>query len=117
MLSPKGRAAADLTGIPAGSSTINDFCTRHHISRGKYFAMRKAGIAPAEMRLSPNIVRITHDAELRWQRERENPTGGELVEIEQGKAALAARGSKAGSVAVKSDRHISNIRRRKNGVE
>jgi hypothetical protein len=118
MLSPKDRAAADLTGIPAGSSlSINQFCQRHGISRGKYFAMRRLGIGPAEMRLGPSTVRISAESDLAWQHARQNPTGSELAEIEQGKATLAARGSKAGSIAVKSDRHISNIRRRKNGVE
>jgi hypothetical protein len=118
MLSPKDRAAADPTGIPAGASlSISQFCKRHGISRGKYFTMRRLGIGPAEMRLGPSLVRISAEADLAWQHARENPTGGELVEIEQGKAALAARGRKAGSLAVKSDRHISNIRRRKNGVE
>jgi hypothetical protein len=117
MLSSKGRAAAD-TGTPAGSSfSIDQFCQRHGFSRGKYFSMRRLGIGPVEMRLGPNMVRISAESDLAWQHARANPTGGERVEIEQGKAALAARGRKAGSVAVKSDRHISNIRRRKNGVE
>src|SRR6266446_262258 len=94
------------------SFSINDFCRRHDISRGKYFAMRKAGLGPAEMRLGPNLVRISDEADLAWQHARTNPTGSELAEIEQGKADLAARGSKAGSIAVKSPKHISNKRRR-----
>jgi hypothetical protein len=94
------------------SSSINDFCKRHHISRGKYFALRRAGLGPVEMRLGPNMVRISDEADLAWQHARMNPTGSELAEIEQGKADLAARGSKAGSIAVKSPRHISNKRRR-----
>jgi hypothetical protein len=95
------------------SFSINQFCQRYHISRAKYFGMRKAGIGPAEMRLGPGTVRITREAELDWQRARQNPTGVELAEIEQGKAVLAARGSKAGAVAVASPKHISNKRRRK----
>ena len=120
MLSPKtGRTAAnppDIGGAPARSSlSIDQFCTRHGISRGKYFAMRKAGIGPAEMRLGPNMVRITDEADRAWQHARQNPTGSGLAEIEHGKADLAARGSRAGSVAVQSPLHISNIRRRKTG--
>src|SRR6266436_296304 len=92
------------------SSSINDFCKRHRISRGKYFAMRKAGLGPVEMRLGPNLVRISAAADLAWQHARMNPTGSELAEIEQGKADLAARGSKAGRNAVKSPRHISKRR-------
>jgi hypothetical protein len=95
------------------SFSINEFCTRHRISKGKYFAMRKAGIGPVEMRLGHALVRITAEAERAWQRARENPSGSELVEVEQGKAALVARGSRAGSAAAASPKHISNKRRRK----
>jgi hypothetical protein len=92
------------------SLTIKEFCTRHHISRGKYFGLRKAGLGPVEMRLGPSTVRITREAELNWQHARENPAGAELAEIEQGKAVLTARGSAAGTVAAKSPKHISRKR-------
>jgi hypothetical protein len=95
------------------SFSINQFCQRYHISRAKYFGMRKAGIGPVEMRLGPGTVRITREAELDWQRARSNPAGAELTEIQQGKVELAARGSRAGSAAVKSPKHISNRRRRR----
>jgi hypothetical protein len=94
------------------SLSINEFCARHRISRGKYFSLRKAGLGPAEMRLGPSTVRITREAELDWQHARQNPTGVELVEIERGKAALAARGSRAGTLAAASPRHISKTGRR-----
>jgi hypothetical protein len=94
------------------SLTIKEFCTRHHISRGKYFDLRKAGLGPAEMRLGHALVRITAEADRAWQRAREHPAGAELVEIQQGKAVLAARGSRAGSAAAASPKHISNKRRR-----
>jgi hypothetical protein len=114
MLSPKkGRTAADLTGVPAASFSINQFCQRHDISRGKYFGMRRLGLGPVEMRLGPGTVRITREAELDWQRAREHPAGDELVEIEQGKAALAARGSTAGTAAAASPKHISHKRRKR----
>jgi hypothetical protein len=113
MGSLKGRAAADLTGIPAGSSlSIDQFCARHGISRGTYFSMRQAGIGPAEMRLGRALVRVSAESDLAWQRARENPTGSELAEIEHARADLAVRGSRAGSVAVKSPKHVSNRRRR-----
>jgi hypothetical protein len=110
----KGRSAADLASIPAGVSlSISQFCQRHGISRGKYFDMRKAGIGPAEMRLGPKLVRISAEADRAWQHARENPTGDELAEVERGKADLAARGSRAGSAAAASPKHVSNRRRRK----
>jgi hypothetical protein len=93
------------------SLSINEFCARHRISRGKYFSLRKAGLGPAEMRLGHALVRISAEADLAWQRARENPTGSELVEIEQGKAALAARGSRAGCLAAASPKHVSRKRR------
>jgi hypothetical protein len=109
VFSPKGPAAADPTGFSAGASlSIDQFCQRHGISRGKYFNLRRAGLSPAEMRLGPNMVRISAEAELAWQHARQNPT----ADIEQGKAALAARGRKAGSVAVQSPKHITKTRRR-----
>jgi hypothetical protein len=101
-----------MTESERSSFSINEICRRNRISRGKYFAMRRVGIGPVEMRLGPNTVRITREAELDWQHARENPIGSELAEIEQGKADLAARGSRAGSIAVKSPKHISNKRRR-----
>jgi hypothetical protein len=94
------------------SLSINEFCARHRISRGKYFSLRKAGLGPAEMRLGHALVRISAEADLAWQRARQNPSGTELVEIEQGRAALAARGSRAGTVAAASPRHISKTGRR-----
>jgi hypothetical protein len=93
----KGRTAADSTGIPAGASlTINQFCERHGISRASYFAIRKLGYGPTEMRIGRALVRISAEADLAWQHARERPS----VELEHAKVELAARGRKAGSVAV-----------------
>jgi hypothetical protein len=93
------------------SFTINEICKRNRVSRGKYFSLRRAGLGPVEMRLGPSTVRITREAELDWQRARQHPAGAELVEIQRGRAELTARGSRAGSAAVKSPKHISNKRR------
>jgi hypothetical protein len=94
----------------ATSRTINQFCAHHHISRGKYFGMRRLGLGPVEMRLGPGTVRITAESDLAWQRARQNPIGAELTQIEQGKAVLAARGSTAGTAAAASPKHISRKR-------
>jgi hypothetical protein len=98
MLSSKGRAAAD---IPAGASlSIDEFCQRHGISRATYFAIRRQGLGPVEMRIGRALVRISDEADRAWQRAREHPAGSELAEIEHTKVELAARGARAGSVAV-----------------
>jgi predicted DNA-binding transcriptional regulator AlpA len=94
MLSSKAAA-------PAGASlSINEFCQRHGISRATYFAIRKAGFGPTEMRIGRALVRISAAADLEWQRAREHPAGSELAELEHTKVELAARGAKAGSIAV-----------------
>jgi hypothetical protein len=95
------------------SYTINEICARNHISRGKYFAQRRAGLGPVEMHLGPSTVRITAEAERAWQRARENPAGAELTQIEQGKNELTARGRAAGSIAAESPRHVSKTGKRK----
>lgn len=50
-------------GVP--SSTIAQFCIRHHIGRTTYFKMRKAGCSPKELRMG-RVVRITAEAEREW---------------------------------------------------
>jgi hypothetical protein len=49
-----------------GSKTIDEFCRDNRISRSFYYKMRNAGIGPDEMRFN-TIVRITREAERRWQ--------------------------------------------------
>jgi hypothetical protein len=115
--SSKGRTSAADLDIPVGTASlsIDQFCRRHGISRGKYFDLRRAGLGPVEMRLGPKLVRITAEADIAWQHAREHPIGSELTQIEHAKTELAARGSRAGTAAAASPRHISNQRRRKSG--
>ena len=53
-----------------GSKTIDEFCHSHHFSRSFYYQMKKLGIGPDEMRHGAT-VRITHEAERRWQQQGE----------------------------------------------
>jgi hypothetical protein len=55
------------------SQTISEFCTSEKISRAKYFALRREGRGPREMR-DGKWVRITAEARRDWQRERETET-------------------------------------------
>jgi hypothetical protein len=97
------------------SFTIDEFCRRNCISRGFYFnKLRKAGIAPAEMRVG-KLVRISAEAEIAWQRARTAPSGAELAQIDEARASLAARGRRAGHIAAASPRHISRQGRRARG--
>jgi predicted DNA-binding transcriptional regulator AlpA len=54
------------TGV--GSSSVNEFCKLHGISRGTLYNLWKAGRGPRFMQLG-SIRRIPHDAALEWQRE------------------------------------------------
>jgi len=47
------------------SFSINTFCSRNDISRSTYFALRRKGNAPAEVRIG-RLVRITLLAEQAW---------------------------------------------------
>jgi hypothetical protein len=49
----------------AGSSCIDAFCRRHEFGRTTYFAMRKAGLGPKEIRIG-RVVRISTQAEAEW---------------------------------------------------
>lgn len=60
-LAPTGRETSQ--GVP--SSTIAQFCTRHHIGHTTYFKMRKDGCSPKELRVG-RVVRITAEAEREW---------------------------------------------------
>jgi hypothetical protein len=52
------------------SYTIKDWCDKHHFSRGKWYLMEQRGTGPRTMR-EGRSVRISEQADLDWQRERE----------------------------------------------
>jgi hypothetical protein len=76
---------------------------------------RKALGLPENPSDRPTLASQGIDKNLAWQHAREHPIGSELTQIEHAKTELAARGSRAGTAAAASPRHISNQRRRKSG--
>ena len=76
--------------------SIQEFCFRNAISPSTYFKLKRAGLGPNEMRVG-NLVRITFEAELEWQRARTHPIGVEAEENLRAAAAAVARGQKAGA--------------------
>ena len=86
--------------------SIQEFCFRNAISPSTYFKLKRAGLGPNEMRVG-NLVRITFEAELEWQRARTHPIGGEAEENVRAAAAAVARSQKAGALAARSPRHVS----------
>jgi hypothetical protein len=53
-----------------GSRAINEWCEDHRISRSMFYKLKKQGLAPDLMKLG-KAVRITDDADARWQAARE----------------------------------------------
>jgi hypothetical protein len=50
--------------------SIQEFCALHNISRGHYYALRKAGLGPAEMDAQGRRL-ISREAAEAWRRARE----------------------------------------------
>jgi len=81
---------------------IPTFCYRNGISEPTYHRLRAKGRGPREMRIGLNLIRITAEAEREWQQQMQED-GTDL------ETRAAERAVKAGTAAVKSDRHISNV--------
>jgi len=58
--------------VGEASKTIAEFCRHERMSRSKYYGLRKAGKAPAEMRVD-RIIRITPEAHAAWRRQNTQP--------------------------------------------
>jgi hypothetical protein len=82
--------------------TIGRFCQRNLISPTTYFAMRKRGQGPREMRVGSH-VRISLEAERDWIRAREVPDAHDQAVIER----MRSRGLKGGHAAMASTKHTS----------
>ena len=90
--------------------SIGEFCVRNDIGTGTYHKLKRLGLAPDEMRFG-NVIRITAEAELKWQRARTNPKGEEAKAKAHSEAVTAARGRKAGKLSAASPRHVSKRKR------
>jgi hypothetical protein len=90
--------------------SIPEFCVRNGFGTGTYHKLKRLGLGPDEMRVG-NLIRITAEAELRWQRARTNPQGAEAVAKARSEAVTKARGRKAGKLSAASPRHVSKRKR------
>lgn len=88
---------------------IAEFCVRNGIGTGTYHKLKRLGLGPDEMRFG-NVIRITVEAERKWQRARTNPKGEEAEARDRSEAQTKARGLKAGKLSAASERHISKMR-------
>jgi hypothetical protein len=92
------------------SYNVGQFCVSEGMSRPYYGKLRRAGLAPKEMRFG-NKVSISHQERLRWQERMANPSEADALAIQQVKDRMAARGRKAAAASVASAKHISVTRR------
>ena len=86
----------------APTKTIKEFCINNGIKPTTYFALKKEGRGPREMRVGGKVM-ISPEAEIDWRREMENPTEKQRASD----AALRARSIDA----ARSDKHVSNQKR------
>jgi hypothetical protein len=68
----RARAPPNLL-VGEASKTINEFCAHERISRAQYYALKKVGKAPAELRID-GVIRITPQAHARWRRKHTQPS-------------------------------------------
>jgi hypothetical protein len=86
--------------------SIREFCRAHGISVPSYYALKKQGLGPAEMRMG-SLIRISTESAAAWRRARENPSEAEAEASAQTAEAMRARARRAARRSVASPRHIS----------
>ena len=89
------------------------FCERNGISLAVYYRLQREGRGPRTMRLGNSTIRITRQAELDWQRDREMPEDAEARLIKREQEAKRRRTIAAGKRSAASPKHIS--KRKKGG--
>lgn len=88
--------------------SILEFCARNNFGTGTYHRLKRSGLGPDEMRVG-NLIRITAEAELKWQRARTYPKGDEAKAKARSEAVTKARGRTAGKLSAASPRHWSKM--------
>ena len=90
--------------------SIPEFCVRNGFGTGTYHKLKRLGRGPDEMHVG-NLIRITTEAELKWQRAPTYPQGAEAVAKARSEAVTKARGRKAGKLSAASPHHVSKRKR------
>jgi hypothetical protein len=97
----KTESDPDPPALQRAAFSIPEFCYRNNISRPTYHRLRADGRGPVEMRLGLNAIRITADAERKWQRRMEKFD-------REFETRATERAVKAADAAVNSPNHVSN---------
>ncbi len=58
---------------PAAAFSIPEFCAQYKISRGSFYNLEKAGLAPATFRVGRRVL-ISVEAATAWRKAMENRT-------------------------------------------
>ena len=91
--------------------TIKQWCEKRGLSLSSYYALRRDGNGPDELRVpGTNIIRITPKADAEWEARMQQVTAERADELE----ARRRRAAEAGRKAAESPRHVS---KRGRGVE
>jgi hypothetical protein len=100
-----GAVVAAIAPQPLAYS-IKEFCREHGISPPSYYALKRQGLGPAEMRMG-TIIRISWEAAAAWRKARENPSESEAEASSQIAEALRDRARRAAKRAIESPKHVS----------
>jgi predicted DNA-binding transcriptional regulator AlpA len=91
--------------------SISEFCKAHGICTASYYALKKRGAGPREMRLPGNLIRISAEAVAEWRRRCENPSAADAEALARDAERRRERSRKAASKSVESPAHVSNRNR------
>jgi hypothetical protein len=88
--------------------TIAEFCQAHALGIASYYKLKRLGLAPREMKLAGNLIRISAEAAAAWRKERENPKADEAKELARLAEQRQERSRKAAKKAIESPGHPAN---------
>jgi hypothetical protein len=104
--------SAHVAGEPTSLLTLEEFCLRNRMARVTFHKLQREGRAPAIIRLSAQLVRISVEAEREWRMRLSAPSGAEAKAAAVARAVAQKRGRTAAAASSASPLHVSKARRR-----
>ncbi len=85
----------------ACSQTIKEFCVAERISVSTYYALKRSGLAPDELHITPKTIRITPEAHRDWRALMQERAKSEAatLEIERRRGLAVVAGKRAAESA------------------
>jgi hypothetical protein len=87
-----------------------EWCAHRRISKPTYHKLKNQGLGPDELIIPPNIIRITHEADQRWEARMRERAEGKSAQLEAARRVELAH--RAAAAAVASPKHPSRIKKR-----